>query len=337
MTNRLMIRRYEKSEREQVFEFMRSAYSPDRSAQLIYQWNWKYDANPFNCETDPYILLVRDGGKVVGMMGAIPLRACIAGKERLIRSGCDWIIHADYRGRGLMRRMDEQYVKDHPIGFGWSNVLSNRIYERATNAGSVRIVPLVKPLIPARFRLFNRKRALSEAGDEINVVELDSFDDKFDALWGNVRCQYPVMIVRDQRYLSWRFDSRPDAKYTRACAMRGTDLLGYIVYRLAVKDGSRRGYLVDWMIKDQSFDDLSRLVRYAADDLQEQGATFISARMTMPAFRRMFYRLGFVPWHWGAREYLVGRIDLTDSDLQVFKDPAQWYATMGDGDEETSF
>lgn len=336
MSDPLKITRYQKSDREETFDFIRLVYTPEQSARLIQQWNWKYDSNPFNCESDPYILLVRDGDKVVGMMGAIPMRACLAGNERLIRSGCDWIIHAHYRGRGLMRKMDQQYVMDHPIGFGWANILSNRIYLKATNAASFRVVPQVKPLF-RRLKFLSREASHSVEKNEIEIVPIEKFDERFDTLWNHAHKQYPVMLVRDQRDLNWRFDLRPDAKYSRVVAMHGDELLGYLVFRVVEKAGSSRGYLVDWLVRDQTASVLSLLIQQAIAQMQEQGASFISVRTVTPAFRRMFYRLGFLPWYWSAREYLVARINLKDPELQVFRDGHAWYSTMADGDLETAY
>ncbi len=336
MPEPLNIARYRKSDRDETFSFIRSVYPPERSARLIQQWDWKYDSNPFNCESDPYVLLMRDGDKIVGMMGAIPLRACLAGKEHLIRSGCDWIIHTDYRGRGLMRKMDEQYLEDHSIGFGWANILSNRIYLSATNAASIRLVPQVKPLF-RRLGFLSREPDRFQQKDGIRIVPIERFDARFDALSDNALTQYPVMLVRNERYLNWRFDSRPDAKYTRLCAIRGDELLGYLVFRVVEKTGSLRGYLVDWLVRDSSSPALLILIRRAIAQMQQQGAAFISVRTVTPAFRRMFYRLGFLPWYWGAREYLIARIKLLDPELQVFRDPRAWYSTMADGDLEMAY
>ena len=54
---------YKKSDRKEVFRFLRAVHPATHSDRIIHQWYWKYDANPFNRHEEPYILLLRDGFK----------------------------------------------------------------------------------------------------------------------------------------------------------------------------------------------------------------------------------------------------------------------------------
>lgn len=336
MPDQIRASRYQKSDRAQAFAFFRSVYPARQANRLIAQWDWKYDANPFNLEPDPYVLLLREEDKVIGMLGALSLRVSIRGDECWVSSGCDAIISPAHRGRRLFSRMLERYKQDRPIGIGWGNAVSNHIWVDATTS-SARIVPLIACSIFKGYGLYNRNTSDSSSDHEIEIIQIEHFDSRFDDLWPSVRGDYPIALIRDWRYLNWRFDERPDARYARFCAIRGNDLLGYLVVRVAEKDGARRGYLVDWMVKGQSFAIFSLLVRHAFAHARREGAMLISTRTTTPVFRRMLYRMGFIPWYWGPREYVITRAPLQDESLQAFRAMSQWFSTMGDGDLEMSF
>jgi hypothetical protein len=40
------------------------------SAEIVAQWEWKYDANPFNPAAGPTVYLVQIGGKLVSQIAA---------------------------------------------------------------------------------------------------------------------------------------------------------------------------------------------------------------------------------------------------------------------------
>jgi GNAT superfamily N-acetyltransferase len=301
---------------------------------LIEQWDWKYVANPFNLESDPYVLLLRQGDSIIGMLGGLTLRASIRGDECSVGIACDLMIHPAHRGRRLFSKLMERYIQDRPFGIGWANSVSNHVWVTSATA-SARNVPLIAFSIFSGYGLARRKIDSSSA-DEIRIIQIERFDSRFDDLWSSVRGDYPIALIRDQRYLDWRFDDRPDAKYTRFCAIRGNDLLGYLILRVAENDGARRAYLVDWMVKGRSLAVFSPLVRHAIAHARREGALLISTRTTTPIFRRMLNRMGFVPWFWGPREYAITRAPLQAESFQAFRDMSQWFSTMGDGDLEMS-
>ena len=343
-SNALHLLRYEKPYRKEIFAFLRTIYSRGESDRLIHQWDWKYDANPFNHHPEPYILLLKDGTKIVGMLGSILLRVSVGGRECWVTHACDLVVHPGYRGQGLSRGILGQYIADSPMGFGWANELSHRAAAPISTWGSVRLTPLVKPMDFDQLlqkvtgnRLLSRWGGLMATGARhlirplrrqpapvgVTITPGATFDQRFDALWKRVCQDYPVMVVRDQPYLNWRFVCRPDAKYTLLMATKGPDLVGYLVLRLAERGGLRWGYLVDFLVENRSSSLLALLVEKAVESLRKQRVAIISCLATTPFCRRTLYRQGFYPWHWGPHAYFGSRVDLSDSTLQGFRDARQ--------------
>ena len=109
MNDTVSVQRYQRSDREATFALLRAAYPSAGSERLIRQWDWKYDANPFNREAAPYVLLLKDGAQLIGMLGALPLRMVIRGTEHWASHSCDWVVRPDYRDRGVARRLVLQH------------------------------------------------------------------------------------------------------------------------------------------------------------------------------------------------------------------------------------
>lgn len=346
---------YRRADRARVFAFLREAHARADSERLIRQWDWKYEANPFNRNGEPFILLLMHGGRIAGMYGGIFLRCVIDGHEYVAHHGCDLVVHPAYRGQRLSARLRRR-DKDRPLHFSWQNEISYRV-SRPDGTHGVPFVSVIKPLDAARVtrsllgdQWLGRAVGAVTAGvlrwvpalphrpvlPEVTVTRLDTFDARFDRLWQRACRTHRVMLVRDRRYLDWRFTQRPDAQYTIWAAIRQDDLLGYLVTRCASRAGERWGYLVDFLVAERSPAVFELLLERAIADLREAGAAAVSCRAAAPAYRRLLYWHGFVRSWREARGYLRTRIDLPDPGLQVFADPRQWFVTMGDGDLEMS-
>ncbi|HVN87310.1 MAG TPA: GNAT family N-acetyltransferase [Candidatus Binatia bacterium] len=354
--------RYTPADRAEVFELLDRAHPAELSARLQRQWDWKYEANPFNRDGEPYLLLWRDGGQIVGMLGVMSVRMCIDGRERIVGHLCDWSMRPDHRGRRMARRLLDRQRPDWPVRFAWQNEISRRLSPGmiGDNSGILRLSPLTRVLAvgdviadASGSRLAGRiasattmstcaflrrlRDRTSVAG--VTVEETCGFDDRFDELWQRARRDYRVLLVRDRRYLQWRFAERPDARYRILVAMRGGDLVGYLVFRELQQDDAGRGYLVDFMVADRSTAVFSQLLSLAIARLEHHGTRWLTCRVIVPPFRGVLYRHGFLPIRQSVGGYLRSYrpdADTSDMDSRTFVDPRNWFLTMGDGDLEIS-
>jgi len=348
--------RYDAAARTEVFALLRATLVASAGERLIRQWEWKYERNPFNPERRPHILLLKDDRQTIGMLGTLPLRAAIRGVEHSVSHSCDFVLCAKYRNRGIGRPLVEHLRRERPLRFGWHNALSYRSLRR--NPGMyARLIPLVRPLDTGRVVAHVTGATLARCGTDlaaaagrlawmvwgrtadprVRIVPLDGFDTRFDDLWRRVRSNYPVILVRDQAYLQWRFGERPDVRYTILGAIKREELVGYSILRNGVVDGEPLGFLVDFLVDRPTTQTLSLLVHAAVEWLRRDGAKAVICRATAAAHRRLLYAHGFVPYFWGPRGYLHAVADASEPAVQSFQDLRQWYVTMGDGDLEMAF
>ncbi|MFZ0889362.1 MAG: GNAT family N-acetyltransferase [Candidatus Binataceae bacterium] len=416
MAERFRIELYSKSDRDSVFDLIRAA-NPNFAPALIRNWEWKYDANPFNREAacyrrarheelsaflrtirsaeridnfarrwgltkpedlapqrddEPYILLVKkDSDEVVGMEGSVPQLFLVNGKEHWTSVECDLAVHPAYRNRGLTHPLGNRIRMDNAVCFSWYTVATQRIMSNWRKASlhrigtpeshrtaERRVVPWVKPIdwgvLASRVtgsRMVGRAAALLGASTHllrwafsrpvsvpgVRVVRIDSFGQGIDQLCREASCDYAVMALRDQRYLNWRFVSRPDASYTRIAAIRDSRTLGYLVFRIADNFGVPCGFLVDYLVEGRSTAIFALLLQHAEECLLSENVKVIVCSVTSPPYRSVLLRHGFYPAALRMRCYLVAAVHSSDPGLQVFTDLREWFLTMGDGNLEMSF
>jgi GNAT superfamily N-acetyltransferase len=349
---------YHKAEREAVFAFIRTVYPKERSALQIHQWDWKYRERPPDNGPAPHLLLMKDRRKIIGMYGAVFLRVSVLGKIRWVANYCDLIIHPDYRGRGLSRRLIRAMYEEYPTGFGWQTRAGLRATQSLSVSRSACIVPLVKVVdfkcllqyggvrqhvtrcsrhLTASMR--RTARHIREISDRegVTVARKDTFDRGVNNLWQRARRDYPVIGVRDRNYLDWRFLCRPDVRYKLHEASKGNETVGYLVLRSHVRAGIKIGYLVDFLVDGGDPGIIGALFHKAVASLRSEGVGIILCRATSHSYRRILKRLGFFPLIWMRRTQFHPRDASNDPKIRIFRDPRNWFLTMGDGDFEMAF
>jgi GNAT superfamily N-acetyltransferase len=414
MEQNFRVGRYRKANRGEVFELLRVAFPAAFVERTILQWDWKYDANPFNreaenarradqprlsatvravalaadlknldldlpenpaAESDPYCLLLRNAGALVGMIGGLPQQFVIGGGAHWVSDGGDFVVHPQYRGQQLSVRLGKVLAADNLIIQGWSNSAGQRSSRsvirglrdgtadqqdssEAFHSNRMRLLPLFKPIdfrslaeylspnhlvrkaiegltgsIDALRRRFIKVPSLPA----LSITEAEAFDDRIDQLWDRARNDYPVIAVRNRRYLNWRFVSRPDASYRYLFAFRANEIVGYLVFRLADRDGMRCGYVVDYLVENQSTALFSSLLTEAEARMTHDGAKAIICAIAPTRYRSTLWRHGFYAARMATTPSLEAGVHLVDPALKAFIDLEQWFVTMGDGNLELSY
>jgi len=346
------LHRYCASDRDEVLDFLREVAPPEAGARMIAQWPWKYETNPFTPPEGPVIDFLRVGPKMVSLLAGFSL-ADVDGRSsntrgRVVAHG--WSI-LNYRGRNLWRQVKSVRQTDPPVQIGWSRLparVSNNV-----NFLSDPVRPLLRildsgPLVA----LLTRSRRLASIASAVSkgvriataafgtrrdrrdaVVRLESFDDRADSLWERARRPESAMVVRDHRYLNWRYCQRPDATYSLYAFEHERRLDGFLVARAATYRDMRWGYLVDFLAPENSRDVLRALISTAVDDFRQLGVAAVSCFATDPATRGALFRSGFFPAPQRKPIRFVHLVRKRD-DLAKFRAVKPWYLTMGDGDLE---
>jgi hypothetical protein len=98
----------------------------------------------------------------------------------------------------------------------------------------------------------------------------------------------------------------------------------------------RWGYLVDFLVAQNSAGILSSLIEEALADFRRNGVASVTCYATDPTVRRRLFLHGFFPV---PKRHPIHFNHLTQDDrheLRRFSSARRWYLTMGDGELEMS-
>lgn len=302
------------SDRDAIIRLFREAYSRPLGPSV---WDWRFGRNPAG---RGMIELAWDGSILAGHYAVSPVRMRIRGKDALAGLSGTTMTHASHRGLGLFP------------------ALARRTYARARRAGHVLVMGfpnknshrgLVRDLgwkdIHEVSKFSARVSAIGRTGHDSGIVELTHFDRRFDPLWDEVKDDCPISVVRDRRYLQWRYVDNPGDQYRIfACEDRRT-IAGYAV----LKRYEKELHIVDILSRDA--DTGVRLVRRAATVAAEQGLRVLSTWLNPGLeLHRELERLGFQP---GAPVTYFCVLPLApEAGMRAARDYRNWYLTMGDSD-----
>ncbi len=312
---------------------------------------WRYESSPATLPDDFDVFFIRINGKMVGLSAAYRVRMWMGGIECAGEARGSWTVHPEYRGRNLWQKVGNLSRAAPPVQFGWSR-LPPRVGERLGRP-SDPVRPLVRVLDAGPlFQNLTRSRALASIGtaatasmryafapwrrSSTSVVRLNSFDDRADRLWERARRPNGAMIIRDHRYLNWRFCHRPDATYILYGVERASELEGFLVARTTTYRGMRWGYLVDFLAPENEPGVLSSLIAAALEDFRTAEVAAVSTFATDPATRSGLFRNGFFPAPQRKPIRFMRRMSRKRPELAGFMALHPWYLTMGDGDLELS-
>lgn len=323
---------------------------------------WRYDRNPHGRA----ISLVSRPAGGAGVCGyACSPRIALAhgdvATRAVIGETGDVMTHPDWRKRGLFSALDraamvEARRRGWPVTFGLPNRRSAHIFlelgwravgrvrtwtflfradlaARAARAREGRVRGL---LTAFGLRSCTRARGAARRPLEgMRVVELERFPSTVQTLSLAVAKRHALMVQRDADYLNWRFVDSP-SRLHRALGLYAAsgEFRGYVVVQLP-RSGESHGYLVDVLGIDVDAEVL--LVEAGLARLEAAGVSYVEATAIDGSWwEKRLKTSGFLapkPEH-----HLTVIVHVHDPDhplARAAQDPAQWYFTDGDRDDET--
>jgi len=325
---RWIIRRYRPGDEAEILDLFRRVFGVDRSLE---HWRWKFQQNP----TGQCFMRLAEtpSGELVGQYAGLPVHMAWGAKTLVFTQIIDVMVDPRFRlglkRPGLFSALANRYIGDYgglgkvSGGYGFPTPPALRIGQRVAGYTPLHpVIGLVRDLSrgdhrrpPWGARLFR-------------VEEVDRYGGEIDGLWERMRPALAVAIVRNARYLNWRYADCPDIRYHRFAAfhrLTGAPA-GVAILRLRVR-GERVAVLVDWLASSRAV--ASAMVARCEGIAREAGMDRLEAWFppyTLPC--RFFQELGFRP---EATIYeFVALPTSPEVSLEWAKD--RWYYTMGDSD-----
>ena len=237
-----IIRGYKPGDEKEITALFREVFGKDMSLD---QWKWKYSL-PGNGKI--YSKVAEDtSGNIVGHAGAIPLRGIFKNEDIPFFHIVDVMVHPKARGflgrknvfNDMMKNLFEDLIKECAFIFcyGFPGNRPFIIGERIS----------VYEKIEQAFE--NIKTAHRSFVNLYTVQGLDWDDRRLDDLWSLFSNDFPLALIRDKKYLYWRYAMNPFFSY---------QLFGFFL------SGRLKGWVVIKIVGDEVFvvDLLAKPARY---------------------------------------------------------------------------
>jgi hypothetical protein len=345
---RVQVAPYQDEQLDEVFALYTEVFGADAADAFRRRWRWSQVENLYPGETRRWVLTSQ--GQVVGFLATVPQEYLIGGRRVIAHTPSDYMVHPSCRFHGisLMRTFFRECpgcvtAEDIGVTIEVTKFLGARRVgrlERFMKPLSGRALPDSRPwrLLPMPLRhaivgakdVWDRLRR-GRADADYRIEQVGAFDGRFDDFFQRLAASVPATLVRDARFLRWRYGPDSPQGDSRAAVARsdGDGLLGYVIYYLS-REPSRTGYVMDLQtLPPDNVEAASALLDHAVKALRKAGAWKVSIRhlespYVMP--RRVLLRHGFLPR--GGHELFVRLKD--ESLTETAYTGTNWDLSYGD-------
>ncbi len=330
MSGSILFRPYQPGDEHGLLAGHNRIFTPQRT---LAHWLWKFRDNPTG--QIHTMLAVHEQDGVVGAYVTLPVRVRADGREVLAGQCVDlWVLpeHRRYGPRpGLFvnlalahyERWGGKEPHQNAFHYGWP-IATWRIGQRYLRYEVVRDWDFLFREVPP-----GGLPPRAAPGD-LEVRQVTRYGADADALWIRLQDQSRLAVVRDARYLNWRFADAHDVRYELwECRERGTGALrGLAVTTQRDFLFPATSFVVDWLVPADDYAATTALLAKAEARANEQGSRVLATLFQHldPRFLH-FQRQGFQVY---GTSYFQVIIPFTLDDTLWFKD--HWYHTLGDSD-----
>ena len=304
------------------------------------RFDWLYRRNPDGRSTAWFVVDDRTG-EIAGCTAVFPRRIQVRGRSgEVVGWNCgDFCVMPRYRAGGAaikLRRAARDAVDAGatPFLYAHPNDRMLQIHMRVGHQPLGRMIRLARPTRVPRGGLLGRLGTLALRAARVDrlwlrgddyAIESNRLPQALDDLFDRARGELGTALVRDVRYLTWRFLQCPVQQYRFVLTRRGSQLTGYLAYCM-VNDQLQ---IKDWVGIDPRA--VRSLFRAAVDEaFAAQAASASVTLLETHRDRGVIRALGFATRPETstsityAAERLPWRADVMSADA--------WYMTVGDRD-----
>lgn len=184
-----------------------------RQPRGMAHWRWKFAGNPAGRQIS---LAVSDAGRIVGQLAGLPAHAATPDEPFVLSQGVDHMVHPDFQGRGVFAALTRHFVARHlppardVVFYSFPLARKHAIDVRISRAELVHQVVALRRDLAVREPW---REAAAAQSRRRRVVRVARFGRGVDRLWERLAPESGAAIVRDARYLNWRYADCPDTAY----------------------------------------------------------------------------------------------------------------------------
>lgn len=256
------------------------------------EYDWLFLENPAGTGA---ILIAYDGMKPVGQICSIPCRYAFMDTCICTAIAGEYIcVSPKYRGKGIMSELIRRRAKDDDAcafvldlpnkasmdGFLKANYrqMSSKLLTRPVKLSRCFVYKKVAKKVLSPFDgIWKNRRGIYSGKSVIEEYTLPTFDSRFDQFFKDIDNKRIIKQLRNSEFLNWRYRKSQTRNYNTIISIGEHGRLdGYIVFRVAVTYMIRVGFIMDFLIKEDSQNG-KNLVRYALNYFWDNDAAVAAA------------------------------------------------------------
>ena len=317
---------------------------------------WQYLETPHEKTYVDFIVdEEHDPARLAAIYASFPVRFDFGGETVMGLQSLDTLVDKDYRRQGLFGRsatsLFERAAADGVrFIYGFPNDQSARGFFGKLKWESLDPLPfLIKPLRANYF--LGRLGPLAGLGERLPSISLTRgssaripsrygvddtlrFDERHDHLWEAFAADINVAVRRDQQYLRWRFEEKPET-YQMMSLTVGEEVVAYVVYTIQDKHDGRIGYVMEYIYHPQHRDAGHRLLRKVVNSMATAECDVVLAWNFAHSPNHEGYEANnFLPFPERLRpiKLHVGVRPLASKVPELLLDRRNWYISYCDSD-----
>ncbi len=256
-----------------VLDVERAVHGTSEPADPAF-FDWYYRCNPAGEGIIWYAPTDDPEVPSAGHYAVVPVRMSLRGRPLLGSVSVNTLTHPRFRRMGvssaLVARVFEECRRTGiALSCGFPNPVGYPFFIQSAGYADIGRVPLLlAPLRAAALRLPGRSarwqwfvRAAAPlatsasaairatlARSDVAIERVPASWDGWDVLWKRLDGRHAVMLVRDSRYMTWRYGECPTRQYTVYVALCDGEPGGFLVTRTATILGLDTGLIVDFIV-----------------------------------------------------------------------------------------
>lgn len=276
-----------------------------------------YEWFNFSCPTGfnrNYIAIEKATGNIAGGYGLLPIKIKI-NDQVVVGSLCTNVMtHPHYQGRGLFTQMGRYCLSAEKA---FQSRLTLGVPNESACPGHMKVGwKMFSDLTFIAKFSFRNKSCKSK--------EVLYFDTRVDQVIRQVAEQANFMVIKDHRFLNWRYQQRPDKDYRLFIFENKSNVDGYMVLKYFDDNGYKKTHVLDIVAcSEEAFDSLILTAERCAAGRHELSCWMV---------KNCIYESFFTNNHFNETERKNILIMHANYGQDIEPKPSNWWFSLGDND-----
>ena len=321
MSEDYIIRPYQEGDEQGIVDLLKLTF-PNWSSKsnAVDYWRWKYCSPPLGAIVS--VAIHKDN--IVSVTHDVFQRIKLGDTEYTCLYGDDAATHPDHQGKGVFRRLNNlnDSLQDNSRTIISYNVPTHPAFTKAPQKNEVylphNLTHYIKVVNPKAYvknknlkyskfteyglgftkglgnlRATYNKRVSKD--ENLRIIEPKGFDDSLDSIWKEVSASLNFGVVRDSKYLEWRYGDPRAGRFLLREAFDSDTPVGFSVAEITGEGENTEGYIMEVLTNPRKLNVAYELTHELLLSLESLGVNTIHYR-TMEEYptNEVLSKLGFV-------------------------------------------